>query len=83
MFQGNFLYYRKGLCYIWTPKTIQQQITVTPDFIKINAELELIARAEWELTTAIRRTGIRNLASKKPTQKWDKRHDKFVRGSGK
>ena len=83
MFWGSFLYYRKGPCHIWTSETIQQRATATADLIRINAELESIARAEWELTTAMRRTGIRNLTGKKPTWKWDKRHSELVRGDGK
>jgi len=38
----------------------------TEDLIKINAELELIAKAEWEINTAMRRIGLRNLGGKKP-----------------
>jgi hypothetical protein len=83
MFWGSFSYHRKGPCHIWTPETIQQRATATADLTRINAELEPIARAEWELTTAIRRTGIRNLTGKKPTWKWDKRHGKLTRGDGK
>jgi len=31
----------------------------------------------------MRRIGFRNLRSKKPVWKWDKRHSKLIRGDGK
>ena len=55
----------------------------TEDLIKINAELKLIAKAKWEINTAIRRIGFCNFKGKKLIQKWDKRQGKFIRGDGK
>ena len=55
----------------------------TEDLIKINAELEPIAKAEWEINTVMRRTGLCNFGGKKPVWKWDKRHGKLTRGDGK
>jgi len=37
----------------------------TEDLIKINAELKLIAKAKWEINTAIRRIGFCNFKGKK------------------
>ncbi|OCK93012.1 uncharacterized protein K441DRAFT_568046, partial [Cenococcum geophilum 1.58] len=57
--------------------------TATANLIKINAELKPIVRTEWELITAIRRTGIRNFIGKKSIWKWDKSYGKLIKGSGK
>ena len=39
-------------------------------------------REEWELTTAMRRTGLRNLRGSKPKWKWDAQHGKLIRREG-
>ena len=83
MFWGSYLYYRKGPCYIWTPEIKHQRAMVIEDLIKINAELEPIAKAKWEINTAMRRIGLRNLGGKKPMWKWDKKQGKLIRGDGK
>jgi hypothetical protein len=60
-----------------------QRAMATEDLIKINAELEPIAKAEWEINTAMRRIGLCNLGGKKPVWKWDKKQGKLIRGDGK
>ena len=55
----------------------------TEDFIKINAKLKPIAKAEQEINPAIRRIGLRNFRGKKPVQKWDKRQSKLIKSDGK
>ena len=58
MFQGAFIYNRKGPCYIWAPEIKKECSIVTAELIKINAKIEATLKEEWELTIAIRYTGL-------------------------
>jgi hypothetical protein len=48
---------------------------------KLNKELELIIRAEWELNTPMGRLGLRNKPGPKLKWKWDKNHGLLVTNS--
>ena len=58
MFQGAFIYNRKGPYYIQAPETKKERSIATTELIKINAEIEATAKEEWELATAMRRIGL-------------------------
>ena len=71
MFWGCFTYDRKGLCYIWEPETAAEKKEYTRNLEILNARLEPEKKAEWELTTGIRRMGLRNLGGQKPQWRWN------------
>ena len=58
MFQGAFIYNKKGLCHIWAPEIKMEHFIATVKLIKINIKIEAIVKEEWELTIAIRHTGL-------------------------
>ena len=49
----------------------------------MNEILELKLKAEWELETAMRRTGLKNMGGTKPVWKWDQKYGKIVRNAKK
>jgi hypothetical protein len=49
MFWGCFSYDHKGPCHIWEPETIAIKKAAEKDLEELNAELELILKAEWHL----------------------------------
>ena len=76
MFWGCFSYDKKGPCHIWKNETAAEKRECAADLAKINAALEPEAKMQWELETAMRRMGLRNLGGPKP--KW-----KFTAETGK
>jgi transposase len=54
MFWGCFSWDQKGPCHIWKPETKKERIANDKILTKLNKELELIMRAEWELNTPMR-----------------------------
>ena len=58
MFQGAFIYNRKGPYYIWAPEIKKERSIATIELIKINAKIEATIKEEWELATAMRRIGL-------------------------
>jgi hypothetical protein len=49
----------------------------------MNEILELIMREEWELSTAMKRMGLRNKPGKAPQWRWNKDNGKLTRGNDK
>lgn len=82
MFWGCFSYDQKGPCHIWKPETKKEKELATKDLERLNAELEPIMKEEWELTTGMRRLGLRKKPGRTPQWKWTKETGKLVRGSG-
>jgi hypothetical protein len=73
---------QKGPCHIWEAETAQEKKEAARHLEELNKELEIEMREEWELTTAMRRTGLRNLRGSKPKWKWDAQHGKLTRREG-
>ena len=76
MFWGCFSYEKKGPFHIWKAETAAEKKECVADLAKINADLEPEAKSQWELVTAMRRVGLRNVGGPKP--KW-----KFIIETGK
>ncbi|KAL6352059.1 hypothetical protein LRP88_14872 [Fusarium phalaenopsidis] len=83
MFWAAFSYDKKGPCHCWGPETAKERKESDLRLKEINQELEPIMKEEWELTTGVRRLGLRALPGKKPQWKWKKANGKLTRGSGK
>ncbi|KAK2471147.1 hypothetical protein H9L39_17378 [Fusarium oxysporum f. sp. albedinis] len=83
MFWGAFSYDKKGPCHCWAPVTKKEREESVRLIAELNAELELEMQQEWELTTGVRRPGLRAPPGKKPEWKWKKETGKLTRGSGK
>ena len=83
MFWGAFSYDSKGPCHCWTPETSQERAAATKAIEKLNEELELVMKEQWELSNGMRRLNLRQLPGKKPEWKWKKETGKLMRGSGK
>jgi len=82
MFWGCFSYDKKGPCHCWTPETKKEKELAAKKIEELNQELESIYKTEWELTTGLRRLGLRNKRGKQPQWKWDNKHGKLARGKG-
>ena len=70
IFWGCFSYDKKGPCHYWKKETAAEKRACEADLAQMNADLEPEAKAQWELETAMRRMGLRNLGGKKPTWKF-------------
>jgi hypothetical protein len=81
MFWGCFSWDKKGPCHIWKTETKAERKANDKILEEINAKLEPIMKAEWELNTPFRRMGLRNKPGKKPVWKWDENHGKLTRNS--
>jgi hypothetical protein len=82
MFWGCFSYDKKGPCHVYRPETKIEKEIATWKISQLNADLEPVMREEWELSTAMRRTGLRNKPGKKPTWRWTETTGKLVRKPG-
>jgi hypothetical protein len=56
-------------------------VAAEKEIAEMNLELEPIIRQEWELTTGMRRMGLRNRGGPKPTWKWTVANGKLARKS--
>ena len=66
MFWGAFSYDRKAPCHIWRPETAREKKASKIELQKINEAIEPELRAAWQLTTGMRRLGLRNKLGRKP-----------------
>lgn len=80
MFWGCFSYDRKGSCAICRKETAAEKNAADKHIAKLNKEAEGLKKAEWELNTAMRRTGLRNKRGKKPQWRWNQKNGKIIRG---
>ena len=81
MFWGCFTYDKKGPCHVYKPETRVERASAAQTISQLNAELEPVMRAEWELNTAMKRTGLRAKPGKKPVWRWIEKTGKLVRSS--
>lgn len=79
MFWGCFSYDKKGPCYSWGPETKKEKEEAEKKISELNTTLEPLRREEWELTSAMGRTGLRNRPGKTPIWKWNEQNGKLVR----
>jgi len=49
MFWGSFSYDIKGPCYCWEPEIVKEKEVVKEEIKRLNEELELLMKKEWEL----------------------------------
>ena len=83
MFWGCFTYDYKGPSHVWRPETAQEKRDAALKIDEINKILEPIMREEWELTTGMKRIGLRNKPGRAPQWRWTKENGKLTRGSDK
>ena len=82
MFWGCFSYDRKGPCHIWKTQTVAQRKKDNLELARLNEQLEEAAKAEWEISTGVRRINLRrNPGGKKPQWRWNQSTGKLVRRS--
>lgn len=83
MFWSCFSYDHKGPLHIWRPETAQEKKEAALKIDEMNEILEPIMREEWELSTGIKRIGLRNKPGKAPQWRWNKENGKLTRGNDK
>ncbi|VTT77872.1 unnamed protein product, partial [Fusarium fujikuroi] len=83
IFWGCFSYNKKGPYYYWVLETKKEKADSILILEELNCELEPKKKEEWELLTAMRKVGLRNLLGKKPAWKWNEKTGKLVRKEGK
>ncbi|CAE7020550.1 Transposase [Pyrenophora teres f. teres] len=81
MFWGCFSYDCKGPFHIWRPETAQEKREAAAKIAEMNEALEPLMREEWELTTGVRRLGLRTKPGKTPQWRWSRETGKLARGS--
>jgi transposase len=82
MFWGCFSYDRKGPCHIWRPETAQEKRLAAEQIAELNEALEPVMREEWELTTGMKRMGLRAKPGRSPQWRWTKETGKLTRDGG-
>ena len=83
MVWGCFTYEQKGPLHIWLPETKYEKEQAAKEINKWNEELEPKMKEQWELTTGMRRLGLRNKPGKQPQWRWTKENGKLVRQGDK
>jgi hypothetical protein len=81
MFWGCFSYDKKGPCHVWKSETVAEKRAAQKEIDVMNAANEPLFKADWELETAMKRTGLRNKPGKKPEWRFTKDTKKLVRDS--
>jgi hypothetical protein len=79
MFWAAFSYDKKGPCHCWKPETVKEKEDAEAVLKELNRILEPAMKTQWELTSGVRRLGLRNKPGKKPIWKWNKTNGKLVR----
>ena len=79
MFWRCFTYDKKGPMHIWKQETAAEKRAAAVELEKLNKSLEAEAKLQWELTTGMRRTGLRNKSGKRPEWKFTKNTGKLTR----
>jgi transposase len=82
MWWSCFSYDFKGPYHIWRTQTVAERKRDDIKLAELNETLEAAARAEWELSTGLRRINLRrNPGGKKPQWRWNRSTGKLVRKS--
>jgi len=77
-----FFIHEKGPCHNWKDETAAEKRTATKDLDARNAAIEEANKRMWEITTGLRRVGLRNKPGKKPVWKHTKKNGAFIRTKG-
>lgn len=83
MWWSYYSYDYKGPFHIWKAETAAEKTAAQKAIDALNAVLEPLAKAEWEITNGTRRIGLRNLPGIAPTWKFTKKTGAYVREKGK
>ncbi|EOA92040.1 uncharacterized protein SETTUDRAFT_84538 [Exserohilum turcica Et28A] len=83
MFWGCFTYDYKGPCHVWRPETAQEKRDAALQIEELDKALEPLMREAWELTTGIKRLGLRNKPGRVPQWRWVKETGKLARESSR
>jgi len=83
MFWNAFSYDRKAPCHIWRPETAREKKASEIELQKINEAIEPELRDAWELTTGMRRAGLRNKRGRKPQFRMTEKNGAFQRNGKK
>lgn len=82
MFWGCFSWDSKGPYHIWRTQSIAERKKDDLELAELNEKLKATARAEWELSSGLRRINLRrNPGGKKPQWRWNQSTGKLVRKS--
>jgi hypothetical protein len=82
MFWGCFSWDSKGPYHIWRTQSVAERKKDDLELAELNEKLKATARAEWELSSGLRRINLRrNPGGKKPQWRWNQSTDKLVRKS--
>ena len=77
-----FTYHDKGPWHIWRKEIAQERKVADKDLEELNAALEPLMRARWEISIGVRRLDLRGQSKgKKPQWRWNKTNRKLVRDS--
>jgi hypothetical protein len=83
MFWGSFSYDAIGPCHVWKPETPAERREAIQEVERLNTEIEDEKKTEWELTTGLKRLGLRNAPGRRPEWRFTERTGKLVRkGAG-
>ena len=78
MFWAAFTYDHKGPCHIWSKETAAAKKASEAHIAQLNADLEPAAKAEWEISTAMRRMNLRRrVGGRAPIWRFNKEHGKW------
>ncbi|KAI1678360.1 Tc1 [Pyrenophora tritici-repentis] len=83
MFWGCFSYNYKGPLHVWRPETAKEKKEAALKIEEMNKILEPIMKEEWELSTGMKRLGLRNKPGREPQWRWTKDTGKLTRGNDK
>src|SRR6266516_1580934 len=82
MFWGCFSWDAKGPYHIWRKQNVAERKKDDLELAELNEKLEATAKAEWELSSGLRRINLqRNPGGKKPQWRWNGSTGKLVRKS--
>lgn len=82
MFWGCFSYDKKGPCYIWPKETKAEKDAAEAYIDQWNTDNKPRLQREWEITTGLRRMGLRNLGGPKPRWRFTKKTGRMTRTGG-
>jgi hypothetical protein len=83
MWWSAFSWDARSRGHIWEPETRQERTQATNDLAQRNAARIDSDRQQWELTTAMRRTGLRNIGGRRPIFRHDASIGAYVRAENR
>jgi len=83
MWWSAFSWDARSRGHIWDPETNQERIQATNDLAQRNAARIDSDRQQWELTTGMRRTGLRNVGGRRPIFRYDASTGAYVRSENR